>query len=56
MTVTVTPAMEEGRSAKIAGTPHTANPYPAGSQHSADWLEGYTYDEGEMNVDRDEAE
>jgi hypothetical protein len=54
MATTQTPAIAEGKSAKIAGEPHLANPYPAGSQESADWLEGYTYDEAEMNVDTDE--
>ncbi|WP_204262791.1 hypothetical protein [Methylobacterium sp. BTF04] len=46
--------MDEGKAAKIAGQSDSTNPYPAGSQHSADWLEGYTYDEVELNVDRDE--
>ena len=32
----------EGNSAQLAGQPNSANPYPAGSQESADWLEGYT--------------
>ena len=45
--------MEQGKVAKIKGQPLTANPYPAGSQESADWLEGYTYDEAERNVDTD---
>lgn len=52
MALNPTSEMEEGKSAKIAGEPYTANPYPAGSQESADWLEGYTYDEAELNVDR----
>ena len=52
MAVTDTAAMAEGKSAKNAGEPYLANPYPAGSQESADWLEGYTYDEAEQNVDR----
>lgn len=56
MTIPHTPAMEEGRSAKAAGEPETTNPYRAGSQESADWLDGYTHDEAEMNVDHDEAE
>lgn len=47
--------MEEGKAAKTQGAPLTADPYPAGSQDSADWLEGYTFDEAEQNVDRDEA-
>lgn len=55
MTSTSTRAMDEGKAAKIAGQSDSANPYPAGSQHSADWLEGYTYDETEQNVDRDES-
>lgn len=45
--------MEEGKAAKIAGQPAEANPYPAGSQNGADWLEGYTYDVAEQNVDDD---
>lgn len=43
--------MEEGRAAKKQGAPLSADPYPAGSQESADWLEGYTLDEAEQNVD-----
>lgn len=46
--------MNEGKSAKVAGKTMEANPYPAGSQESADWLEGFTYDVAEQNVDRDE--
>ncbi len=42
--------MEEGKAAKIAGQPDTANPYPAGSQNSADWLEGYTAGEPEPSA------
>ncbi|MBX9931362.1 MAG: hypothetical protein K2Y56_07465 [Methylobacterium sp.] len=56
MAVTDTPAMTEGKAAKVAGAPHLANPYPSGSQQSADWLEGYTYDEAEMNVDHPEGD
>lgn len=48
------PAMEEGKAAKLAGKPDSENPYPAGSQRSADWLEGYTFDETEQNVDPEE--
>ena len=44
--------MEEGKAAKLQGQPLDANPYPAGSQNSADWLEGYTFNEAELNVDR----
>ena len=43
--------MDEGKTAKVKGRSMEANPYPAGSQESADWLEGFTYDEAEMNVD-----
>ncbi|SFG89260.1 ribosome modulation factor [Methylobacterium gossipiicola] len=43
--------MEEGLAAKRAGRSDEANPYPAGSQNSADWLEGYTADEPEQNID-----
>ena len=31
----------EGHAANEAGQPSTANPYPAGSQNSADWITGY---------------
>lgn len=48
--------MNEGKVAKVAGKSMDMNPYPAGSQESADWLEGYTYDEAEMNVDTNEDE
>ena len=46
--------MNEGKVAKAAGRPMEANPYPAGSQESADWLEGYTFNEAEQNVDHEE--
>ena len=46
--------MEQGKAAKIKGEPVSANPYPAGSQDSAGWLEGYTYDEAEQNIDTEE--
>jgi hypothetical protein len=52
MTVISKTVMEEGKAAKMAGLPDSANPYPAGSQNSADWLEGYTFDEVEQNIDR----
>jgi hypothetical protein len=42
---------EEGRAAKKSGVTYTADPYRAGSQESADWLAGYTYDEQEQNED-----
>ncbi|MFK5598275.1 hypothetical protein ACFZ8E_14960 [Methylobacterium sp. HMF5984] len=45
--------VEEGRAAKKQGAPYSADPYPAGSQDSADWLEGYTFDEREQNVDQE---
>lgn len=48
---------EEGRAAKAAGKPDTANPYESGSQESLDWLEGYTADEPEPTAtgsDRDD--
>jgi hypothetical protein len=48
--------MEEGKAAKTAGQPDSANPYPAGSQNSADWLEGYTFDEVEQNTDHAESD
>ena len=40
----------EGSAAKAEGQPVSANPYPAGSQESADWLEGYTTIEAEQLV------
>jgi hypothetical protein len=38
----------EGHAAKEAGQPTTANPYPAGSQNSADWITGYAAAEAEQ--------
>lgn len=38
----------EGNAAQTAGQPSSANPYPAGSQECADWLEGYTAAEAEQ--------
>ncbi|WP_194075105.1 hypothetical protein [Methylobacterium durans] len=49
-------AMQDGKAAKLAGLPVSANPYRAGSQDSADWLAGYVFDEEEQNVDRPEAD
>jgi hypothetical protein len=40
----------EGSTARTDGLPVSANPYPAGSQESADWLEGYTTVEAEQLV------
>ena len=40
----------EGSTTRSEGQPVTANPYPAGSQESADWLEGYTTIEAEQLV------
>lgn len=45
---------EEGKAAKRSGADYTADPYEVGSQQSADWLEGFTFDEREQNVDRPE--
>lgn len=42
----------EGHAAQGAGQPASANPYPAGSQNSADWLEGYTSAEAEPETER----
>ncbi|WP_243930479.1 hypothetical protein [Methylobacterium sp. J-076] len=42
---------EEGKAAKQSGASYTADPYRAGSQESADWLAGFTFDEKEQNVD-----
>jgi hypothetical protein len=36
---------DEGKAAKAAQKADTDNPYPAGTQASLDWLEGYTADE-----------
>jgi hypothetical protein len=36
----------EGKAAKAAGKTYSDDPYRAGSQDSADWLAGYTADEG----------
>ncbi|SDN03644.1 hypothetical protein SAMN05216360_105156 [Methylobacterium phyllostachyos] len=44
----------EGMEARKAGQLSHSNPYEAGSQQSADWLDGFTYDEPEQNVDRPE--
>lgn len=41
----------EGNAAKAAGQPSAVNPYPAGSQESADWLEGYTSAEEQESAD-----
>jgi len=46
----------EGSTARTDGLPVSANPYPAGSQHSADWLEGYTAAETEAGTDRPAAD
>ena len=40
----------EGSAAKAEGQPSSADPYPAGSQESADWLEGYTTAEAEQLI------
>lgn len=40
----------EGSAAREAGKPVSGNPYPAGSQESADWLTGYTTIEAEQLV------
>ncbi len=40
----------EGSAAREEGQPVSANPYPAGSQESADWIEGYTTIESEQLV------
>ncbi|MBX9934881.1 MAG: hypothetical protein K2Y56_25805 [Methylobacterium sp.] len=52
MASTTSQAWNEGKGAKTAGQPHSVNPYPAGSQESADWLTGYTDGEREQNVDQ----
>ena len=56
MTVISKSVMEEGKAAKLAGQTDSSNPYPAGSQNSADWLEGYTFDEPEQNTNRAESD
>ena len=45
---------QEGMAAKRAGQLSRDNPYVVGSQQSADWLDGFTCDEPEQNVDRPE--
>lgn len=45
---------DEGKAAKRSGATDSDNPYEAGSQQSADWLSGFTFDEPEQNVDRPE--
>ena len=51
MTVVISNAVWlEGNAAKSAGQPASANPYPAGSQNSADWLAGYTNVEEAQHV------
>ncbi|MBY0294940.1 MAG: hypothetical protein K2X71_02715 [Methylobacterium sp.] len=37
---------DQGRHARYRGDPETANPYPAGSEPHAKWLEGYRYPDG----------
>lgn len=54
MAPTASQPWNEGKAARRAGQPDTANPYEAGSQESADWLDGYTSGEPEQNVDRPE--
>ncbi|WP_264045320.1 hypothetical protein [Methylobacterium flocculans] len=56
MTVISKSVWAEGKAAKVAGQSDDANPYPAGSQNSADWLDGYTFDEAEQNTDSSEGE
>jgi hypothetical protein len=56
VTVISKSVMEEGKAAKLAGQADSSNPYPAGSQNSADWLEGYTFDEPEQNTNRAESD
>lgn len=48
------PQWEEGKAAKLSGASYSADPYEVGSQQSADWLAGFTFDEQEQNVDRPE--
>lgn len=45
MLVTSQKIYDEGKAAKAASIGGPENPYPAGSQASLDWLEGYTADE-----------
>jgi hypothetical protein len=52
----LTPAMQEGRAAKLAGKTVSANPYRAGSQESADWMAGYVHNEEQQNVNQPEGE
>ena len=48
------PQWHEGMEAKKAGQSINMDPYEVGSQQSADWLAGFTYDEPEQNVDQAE--
>ena len=51
MTVVISQSIfEEGKVAKAAGKPYTDDPYPAGSQNSADWLAGFTVGEIEPST------
>ena len=45
---------EEGKAAKRSGATDADDPYEVGSQQSADWLSGFTFDEPTENVDRPE--
>jgi hypothetical protein len=57
MTVVVSQSIfDEGKAAKAAGKPYTDDPYPAGSQDSADWLAGFTADEEEPGTAEEEVE
>lgn len=57
MTVVVSQSIfDEGKAAKAAGKPYTDDPYPAGSQDSADWLAGFTADEREHSTTASEIE
>lgn len=40
----------EGSAARAEGKPISDNPYPAGSQENADWIDGYTTIEAEQLV------
>lgn len=57
MTVVISQSIfDEGKAAKAAGKPYTDDPYPAGSQNSADWLAGFTIGEIEPSTTAEETE
>lgn len=43
-------AYMEGANAYLAGTPKSANPYPSGSDHAADWELGWDCEDGDDDI------